>query len=277
MLSKTWFDYLPVWALFTGTVLLVVFAIEAGYRLARFRRRAAEKGKDAPVGSVIGGTLGLLAFLLAFTFGMAASRFDTRRELLLDEVNAIGTCYLRADLVPDPERVEIRKRLREYVHLRAELTQKAESLPELFARSDVLLDELWSQAVLVGKKGGDSVMHALFVDSLNDVIDFHTKRVVVGAYRIPGMIWLALYLVALLSMGAVGYQFGLAGSRDIAISLSLALAFSIVIGLIVDLDRISEGALRVSQQPMIDLDHKLETSQTIELQRLKELPEGPKR
>ncbi len=69
---------------------------------------------------MIGGILGLLGFLLAFTFGLAASRFDTRRELLLNEVNAIGTCYLRAGLVPDYERVETRKLLQEYVHLRAE-------------------------------------------------------------------------------------------------------------------------------------------------------------
>ena len=88
----------------------------------------SEKGIDAPIGSVVGGTLGLLAFLLASTFGMAASRFDTRRQLLLDEVNAIGTCYLRADLVTQPERVEIRKRLREYVHLRAEAVKQPQTL-----------------------------------------------------------------------------------------------------------------------------------------------------
>ncbi len=106
MLAKTWIEYLPLWALFAATVLLVLGAIEGGYRLAVFRTRQSDKGIDAPIGSVIGGILGLLAFLLAFTFGIAASRFDTRRELLLNEVNAIGTCYLRADLVPDPERLE---------------------------------------------------------------------------------------------------------------------------------------------------------------------------
>ncbi len=220
----------------------------------------SEKGIDAPIGSVVGGTLGLLAFLLASTFGMAASRFDTRRQLLLDEVNAIGTCYLRADLVTQPERVEIRKRLREYVHLRAEAVKQPQTLPQVLARSETLHDELWSQALLVAKKDSNSEMHALFVDSLNEVIDFHAKRVVVGQYHIPDVIWLALYVVSMLSMTGVGYQFGRAGSRDFAISFCLALAFAIVIYLIADLDRVYEGTLQVSQQPMIGLDRKLGAS-----------------
>lgn len=260
MLTKTWLDYIPLWAQFAVTVLLVLAVLEGGYRLALFRKRQSGKGIDAPIGSVIGGTLGLLGFLLAFTFGMAASRFETRRELLLDEVNAIGTCYLRAGLVPDTERVEIRRRLREYVHLRAEVVKQPQTLPQVIARSEELKDELWLQALLVAKKDSNSEMHALFVDSLNDVIDFHTKRLVVSQYRIPDAIWVSLYVVSMLSMAGVGYQFGLAGTRDNAISLFLALAFSIVICLIADLERGHEGNLQVSQQPMIELDRKLETS-----------------
>jgi hypothetical protein len=260
MLANAWLDYVPLWAMFALTVLLVLAAIESGYRLAVSRRRPLDKAADAPISSVIGGTLGLLGFLLAFTFGMAASRFETRRELLLDEVNAIGTCYLRAALLPDPESLEIRQRLREYVHLRAGALKQPQTLPQVIARSEALQDELWSHAILVAKKDGSSEMHALFVDSLNEVIDFHTKRVVVGQYHIPAIIWLALYIVSLLSMAGVGYQFGRAGARDVAISLFLALAFSIVICLISDLDRVDQGTLQVNQQPLIELDRKFGAS-----------------
>lgn len=260
MLTKTWLEYIPLWVLFVATVLLVLAAIEGGYRLAVFRKRQSDQEIGVPIGSVIGGILGLLGFLLAFTFGMAASRFDTRRELLLDEANTIGTCYLRAGLVPAPERVEVRQRLREYVHLRAEVAKQPQSLPQVLGRSEVLQDELWSLAILVAKQDGRSEMNALFVDSLNEVIDFHTKRIVVSQYHIPGMIWWALYVVSMLSMAGVGYQFGWAGSRDIVISFCLALAFSIVIVLIADLDRVDQGSLQVSQQPMIELDRKLEAS-----------------
>jgi hypothetical protein len=138
--------------------------------------------------------------------------------------------------------------------------KRLQTLPQALARSETLQDELWSQAVLVAKKDSNSEMRALFVDSLNAVIDFHTKRVVVSQYHIPDAIWLALYGVSMLSMAGVGYQFGLAGARDFAISFCLALAFSIVISLIVDLDRVYEGTLQVSQQPMIELDRKLGAS-----------------
>ena len=260
MLTKTWLDYLPLWALLPATVLLVLAAVEAGYRVAIFRKRRSDNAIDAPISSVIGGTLGLLAFLLAFTFGMAGTRFEKRKELLLDEVNAIGTCYLRAGMVPDSERLETRRRLREYVHLRAELARNLDALPQALVRMETLLDELWLQALAVAKNDGHSEMYALFVDSLNEVIDFHTKRLTVSQYRIPDAIWLALYVVSLLAMAGVGYQFGLAGTRDAAISLFLALAFSIVICLIADLERGYEGTLQVSQQPMIELDRQLATA-----------------
>src|SRR5688572_12066502 len=108
-------DSLPLWALFGLNVLIVIFADEFGYRVGQFRRRRAKQEKEAPVGAMVGATLGLLAFLLAFTFGMAANRFESRREVLLNESNAIGTTWLRAAFLPEAHRDEVRKLLREYV------------------------------------------------------------------------------------------------------------------------------------------------------------------
>ena len=99
--SATILDVLPLWGLFLTIVLLVLAAIEAGYRLGSYRHRYAGREKEAPVGAMVGATLGLLAFMLAFTFGMAASRFDTRKQLVLDEANAIGTTYLRTAMLPE--------------------------------------------------------------------------------------------------------------------------------------------------------------------------------
>lgn len=94
-------DALPLWGLFLAILLLVLLSVEGGYRLGKYRRSRSEEEKEAPVGAMVGATLGLLAFLLAFTFGLAATRFDTRRQVLLDEANAIGTTYLRAGMLPD--------------------------------------------------------------------------------------------------------------------------------------------------------------------------------
>src|ERR1700674_5727591 len=107
-------DYLPLWGLFAATVFVVGLSIEAGYRLGPPQRRASAEEKEAPVGAIVGATLGLLSFILAFTFGMAASRFDARRQIVVEEANAIGTTYLRAGLLPDGRGVKARKVLREY-------------------------------------------------------------------------------------------------------------------------------------------------------------------
>jgi hypothetical protein len=259
MLNVSFLDLIPLWAIFAITATIVLVLIEVGYRFGLSRGKVASDEGSAPIASVIGSTLGLLAFLLAFTFGMAATRFETRRQLLLDEVNAIGTCYLRSHILPAPQRMEIQKRMREYVHLRAKIQGNLEALPEILNRCEILLDELWAQAAIVAKQHGDNEMYPLFVISLNEVIDFHTKRVVVSGYRIPSVIWFSLYLVSMLSMAAVGYQFGRVAKRDLSISVILALAFSIVIYLIADLDRTAHGNLTVDQRPMIELDEKLDT------------------
>jgi hypothetical protein len=94
-------DIFPLWGLFAATVVAVLLSLEGGFRLGRWRHQRSEQEKEVSVSAMVGATLGLLAFLLAFTFGMVASRFEVRRQVLLDEVNAIGTAYLRAALLPD--------------------------------------------------------------------------------------------------------------------------------------------------------------------------------
>lgn len=107
-------DALPLWGVFGAILIVVLLSVECGYRLGRYRRNRHEQEKETPVGTMVGATLGLLAFILAFTFGLAAARFDTRRQVLLDEANAIGTTYLRAGMLPE-QRNEIRTLLRNYV------------------------------------------------------------------------------------------------------------------------------------------------------------------
>jgi hypothetical protein len=211
------------------------------------------------VGTIVAASLGLLAFLLAFTFGMAASRFDTRQTLVLDEANAIGTTYLRAALLPEPHRTEIRKLLRDYVDLRLEAAQRGMVGPAL-ARSEKLQGRLWAQAVIVGEKNPTPVT-GLFIQSLNEVIDLHAKRVEMGMRnRVPLTIWGALYLTAILALAEVGYHAGLSSTTRTPATLTLVVMFSGVLWLIAELDRPQEGLLRASQQAMIDLQKSLTTA-----------------
>jgi len=249
-------DFLPLWALFGITLVVVYLAVEAGFWLGIWRQRRAEHERETPVGGIVGAILGLLAFILAFTFGMAASRFDTRRELVLNEANAIGTTYLRAALVPEPHRTEIRTLLRDYVNLRLEAVQPEKTVPAL-ARAEEVQGRLWAQAVIVGEKSPTPIT-GLFIQTLNDVIDLHAKRVTMGMRnRIPFTIWGVLYFTAILAMAGVGYHAGLTCTTRTLASLALVVTFSGILWLIADLDRPQEGLLKVSQQAMIDVRNSM--------------------
>lgn len=257
-MTETWLDRIPLGALFFLTTVIVLASITIGYWIGLRRNKRVGNPGEGPIGSVVGAMLGLLAFILAFTFGMAASRFDARKQLLLDEVNAIGTAVLRADLLPDPHATESRRLLKAYVDIRVDQTRMGGDIAAAIAESEALQLELWSHAIQLAKADLDSEIGALFVESLNSVIDLHTSRITVALqYRIPQRIWMGLLSLAVLTMMAVGYQFGLAGRHNILIALVLAMAFSAVVLLIADLDRGTQGALRVSQEPMLKLQEAL--------------------
>jgi len=250
-------DLLPIWGVFLATVAVVLLAVEGGFRLGQYRRRRSEQEDKPPVGEMVAATLALLAFMLAFTFGLAASRFDVRRGLVIDDANAIGTTYLRAGLLPEPHRSDVRSLLREYVDVRLEAVQPGK-LSRSIGRSEELHARLWAHAVAVEEKNPGSIVVGLFIASLNEVIDLHAKRLALGVRnRIPGTIWAALSFVTIIGTSVMGYHAGLAGSGRSLALLALVLAFSAVVTLIADLDRPQEGLLRVSQQTMIDLQKTL--------------------
>jgi len=242
---------LPIWGVFIATLVLVSLSVEGGYRWARYKKRS-EVEEEAPVGAMVGATLGLLAFLLAFTFGMAADVFHERKLALLDEANAIGTAYLRTGLISEPHRTEVREILREYVDER--LQWAGVEKVKVGRSSNALLNQLWAQAAVVGEKNPGSEVVALFIDSVNQVIDLQAKRVMLRQRsRIPGIFWAVLYVIAILALASMGYHGGVAGTNRSPVTLAVAIAFSAVIVLIADLNRPGEGLIDVSQQAMIDL------------------------
>lgn len=249
---------LPLWAVFAIMVTTVLVSLAAGFRLGVVMRKGAEGEPEGPIGGVVGATLGLLAFMMAFTFGVTTNRFDTKKQLLLDEVNALGTATLRADLLPEPHRTECRALLKLYVDSRVLATSDISRLTEALAEGERIQELLWSHAVALARADMDSDIGALFIESLNTVFDLHTSRTTVALqYRIPIMVWRILILLTFLSMAAVGYQFGMAGRYSATEVLILAVCFSLVVTLIADLDRSTSGIVKVNQQPMLDLQQRL--------------------
>lgn len=271
MRSEFWLEQIPLWGVFGLTVAIVLLSIGTGVFLGQRRRHLTDHEGESSLSTIIGATLGLLAFMLAFTFGMAAERYQMRKQLLLEEVNAVGTTYLRAGLLLEPHRSEVKKLLREYVDLRVNMAkqmlhQQSQEFSDVLSRSDGLQEQLWSHAAALAKADRSSEIDALFISSLNEMIDLHNSRVTVIGYHIPTPIWYVLYFITIFSTLTVGYQAGLAGKTSFNMSFVLALTFSAVIFLIADLDRATEGSLRISQQPMFELQKKLKTSvQEIEM------------
>ncbi|HEX6648242.1 MAG TPA: hypothetical protein VF075_01840 [Pyrinomonadaceae bacterium] len=255
-MSHTFLDLLPLWAILPITVVLGLVSLEMGYRIATYRLRGSEGEKESPVNGMVGATLSLLAFMLAFTFGLAGSRYEDRRQVVLSEANAIGTTYLRAAMLPEPMRTETRNLLREYVDVRLEAVQP-DKVDQAILKSEELHNRLWAEAVAAAEKDRTPIT-ALFVQSLNEVIDLHAKRLMAGLRsRVPGEIWVVLFLLVILAMVMMGYHFGLADSRRSVAVVALVLGFSLVLFLIADLDRPGQGMLQVSQQSMIDLRHSM--------------------
>jgi hypothetical protein len=207
--------------------------------------------------------LSLLAFILGFTFGIAAGHFDARNHSLDNEAVAISTAYHRADLLPEPERSNLRKLLREYIDLRVEGVRYSD-MDRMVARIRGMQEQLWSQALAMQKKDTAQPPVTILLQSLNDVIDVSAERVLRNmTARIPTGVWFFLYAIAILAVAAAGYLFGLSGFHNRSISAFVyALVFAAVITMIVDVDKPQFGQFEESKQALIDLQTRLNGSNT---------------
>ena len=251
----------PFWAIFIGTLLLVLLSVECGYSWAKSKRgdaRAQEREKEAPVGAMVGTVLGLLALMLAFTFAKAGDHYHERRIALFDEANATRTMYSRTMLVEEPQRTEVRKLLRSYVdeHLQGGELDKARAT----SASTALLDRLAAQTAAAVEKNPSPVVVSLFLGALNDLVKAHAARVEVSRNRIAGAVWAVLYFIAIVSLGAMGYHCGVSGTTRSPVMAGVAIVFSLVIVLIVDLDRPGDGWIVVPEDAMIDVRNGLADS-----------------
>jgi hypothetical protein len=250
-------DSVPIGGAFVTFSIVALIMFEGGYRHGRWWQDRTPSEKEGPTAMIVGSLLALMAFLLAIAMGMASDRFDTRRGLVLAEANSVGTTYLRAGYLPEPASREIRDLLREYVPLRI-ATNELEDFQAKIARSVELHAQLWSMAEELARTTPESDVLALFIDSLNETIDLHETRVTAGLYaRVPVTVVLLLLLGSMLTLGMVGYNAGLTRRRSPLTAVVLIAVLGAVITLVVDLDRGRDGFLKVSQQPLIDLEEQI--------------------
>lgn len=243
-----------------ASLVFFLVATETGFRFGRRAQTSTGEAPRSEISTLQGAMLGLLALLLGFTFAMAMSRFEARKQLVLDESNAIGTTFLRAQLLPQPPRQEISNLLRQYVDVRLAFYGAAidkKKLRQANDRTEQLHKQLWSLAAALGEKDPRAITTGLFLQSLNDTIDLHAKRITALENHVPEIILMLLYFVAIVVTGIIGYGCGLAGCRNFFVTAMASILIASVILVIVDLDRPRRGLIRVSQDRMVELRESL--------------------
>ncbi len=241
------FDKISIELLFLLTFLLMVLMLELGFRFGINKQTRPVKAQTAQVRALMGATLGLLAFMLAFTFSTAQTHFESRIQFQIDESILAKHAFMQAGLEDEPLRTQSRSLLLELVEGRVKLNElvrekRQKELFQLLKHAEDIHLELWS--LIAGSRQppgtatADKSENEALMNSVLRLMDMQTLRVQAALVnRIPVVIWLTLYFTAVMSMVVVGYQAGLTEKRSPVATFSLALAFSAVMILIMDLDR----------------------------------------
>lgn len=255
-------SYVPLWllTLFFFGALLAAREFGAFLRTRQNLRRArkvAQGDVDAGEGDSFSTNtvLGLLALLIGFTFSLALGRYDERRTLVLHEANALGTTWLRTDLLDAPDAERVRAVLRRYIDARVDFAnaRNAQEEVEQYARTSALQTELWAAVMNATASFRDTPRASLMVITTNESIDLAGERFAARQAHIPHRILRMLFLFALFAAGLLGYE----RVRQRTSTTLLLLLFSLAVGLVLDLDLPSTGGIQVPQQPMLDLQHSV--------------------
>jgi hypothetical protein len=251
------------WIVFVSLVILLVGLSELAWRMGFARsRNKSEADKDS--GTVRSAVLALLGLLLGFSFAIAGTRHEARRELLVREANSIGTTARRAQLLAKPHVGNVRQLLREYVPLRIEAHREAqfsERFAKLRERSAELQDRLWAEAVAAAAER-PSPITASFIASLNETIDLEATRIAAKRNHVPGAVWLLLLCVAGCGLWLVSYQAGTSARHSILERFVFPVLVAIVITLITDIDTPRGGLIALDERPLLELSESLNVSST---------------
>ena len=251
---------IPLVVQFIGTMVIVIISIQFGYWVGRILQGRKRNEKEGMISVISGSILGLLSFILAFTFGIVSDRHDARKALIREEANQIGTVWLRSDFMPEPDCSTSRKLIKQYLGLRIRLLESANeaNIDKSIAESNVVQDQLWSLAARHSSIDMKTDVAALYYEALNNLINIQGQRVAI-AYQghLPSGLWMSLYALLVLGMVSVGYYARIIESSKNFGVLILAFSFSLVIWIISNFDELQSKYFQISQQPLTDLQAKI--------------------
>jgi hypothetical protein len=235
-----------------GLLLALVLALELGFRAGREHGAQSEAG-GGQVGAIQGAVLGLLGLLLAFSFAAAGSRFLERQDLIVDEANAIGTAYLRADLLDAVHGGELREALKRYTEQRLAISRdmRTRLTAAALAEVDRLHERIWNAAVAGVAERPAAMLGVL--PPVNEVIDLHSTRLAAGRKHLPALVLVLLIASSLLSVAVMGYGCGLGGERRAPLTVALTLLIATSLWITIDLDHPRGGLIQLSDAPLQSL------------------------
>ena len=244
---------LSIPAIGLGTLALMLIAAFAGQQIKhrQARRRSKESESDESVaqeGYLLSSALGLLGLLLAFSFGMVLSRYETRRELVIKEANAIGTSYLRAQFLDEPYRSRLSTLLVEYSENRIQLTSGEGDRNGYLAKNDRLLTDIWTNVRAARESAASHGVTTPLLMTFNEVIDLDAERKIARGLTLPREVLVLLVIDLVMAAALVGHQVNGPRGRRAAIVLFLSIALSLTV--MADLNRPGAGWARESQEPM---------------------------
>jgi hypothetical protein len=250
-----WLNTTPILLLGLLLLLVMLAAATAGYFLRRWWKRS-QSAEGAEVsgqeGYIVSAVLGLLALLLGFTFALAVDRFETRRGLVLQEANAIGTSYLRSQLLDEPHRSRMSGILRAYAENRVQLASaKPDEIAPLLERNDQMMTDLWSATAAAFDSIRNVDFSSSLLETVNEVIDLDASRKAGRQVRIPAEVFFVLIMYVVVTAGVLGFVMHVGRGAIAAGILFVLLTLSLM--LIIDIDRPNAGGISEQQGPMIDL------------------------
>lgn len=261
MLMDNLLDFLfeNQWSVLTIVALVLFVISEAGFRFGLHIFEKRDEGRRSQITGVQGAILGLLGLLLGFTFSMGVTRYETRRDLVLREANAIGTAYLCAGLLPEAHQAPIRDLLRRFTNVRLE-HQISNASPATLAEGVRLSREievdLWTHAEASAHEAPTPITSD-FIVALNEMINVDAERITAVHNQIPVGVWLLLIFVAAAGCFISSYGSGAQGERSGFTTVLLPGLITVVIVTVFDLTHSGQGVIHVSQQPMIDLQSSI--------------------
>jgi hypothetical protein len=231
-----------------GLFVGMLFLLEAGRRLGTRRLSKDPDGAEKGLGVVEGAVFSLLGLLIAFTFSGAATRFDERRQMIVEEANDIGTAYQRIDLLPEHARPALKDLFRKYLDSRLETYRRlpdVESAKAELARSRSLQGEIWSSAVAACRDSGTQPAHMLLLPALNSMFDIVTTRTEAMNIHPPVIIFVMIGLLALGASLLAGFAMSKSASPSWVHMISFAAVTALTIYVIVDIEYPRFGLINV--------------------------------